>query len=290
MENSAYDRQQRLDKAMALEGEGRTNEAIAVYESIIAQSPGWSVPYYNLGLIYKYSCQWQQSYDCNKKAAELAPDDEAAWWNLGIAATALLDWKTARQAWNHFGLNLEETEEELNMDLGRTPIRVSVEDEPEVVWATRICPARAVIESVPFGESGRRYQDIVLNDGAPAGYRVVDGHEYPVFNELQLIQASAYKTYTVTVDTFDQELVDHLAELCGWLGIGFEDWTTVRILCKQCSEGTPHEHHDHDLAHEAGGNRIIGLAATGQQQVEELLKKWKERTGVGYSTILLGLE
>lgn len=217
MENSTYDRQQQLGKAMALSDEGRTVEAIKLYEGIIAQSPDWSVPYYNLGLIYKYSCQWQQSYDCNKQAAALNPEDEAAWWNLGIAATALLDWKTARQAWNHFGLNLEETEEELQMDLGRTPVRVDVDGEAEVVWATRICPARAVIENIPFGESGRRYQDIVLNDGAPVGYRVVDGYEYPVFNELQLIQASGYKTYSVTVHTAVQDDIDHLAELSGWL-------------------------------------------------------------------------
>ena len=33
------------------------------------------------------------------RAARLDPEDEAAWWNTGIAATAPGDWAAARRAW-----------------------------------------------------------------------------------------------------------------------------------------------------------------------------------------------
>jgi hypothetical protein len=36
----------------------------------------------------------------------LAPDDEAAAWNLAIAATALRDWTIARAVWNSLGLHV----------------------------------------------------------------------------------------------------------------------------------------------------------------------------------------
>ena len=39
-------------------------------------------------------------------AAKLDPADEAAWWNTGIAATALGEWATARLAWQAFGIEL----------------------------------------------------------------------------------------------------------------------------------------------------------------------------------------
>jgi hypothetical protein len=54
------------------------------------------VPYFNLGLHAKYLRRWEDSFRCNRRATQLDDQDDGAWWNLGIAATALGDWSTIR--------------------------------------------------------------------------------------------------------------------------------------------------------------------------------------------------
>lgn len=285
MENTPNPYQTLLEEAIELENNGRTVEAIELYQKIINLSPNWSSPYYNLGLIYKYQCDWRESFYYNQKAIEVDVSNEAAYWNLGIAATALNDWKTARHAWNYFNLKLDVNDDELNMNLGSTPVRLSTNSE--VIWARRIDPARTIIESVPLPESKRRYNDLLLNDGAPVGYRLSNGVEYPVFNELQVLKESSFKTFSVVVETDNQSIVDQLGQICDREGIGFEDWTTVRILCKQCSEGTPHEQHDHDNKDSSDPIRTFGLAAIDKNSVEEILKEWSILTAITYSDIAL---
>ena len=41
----------------------------------------------------------------NAQAVLLHPEDQASWWNLGIAATALRDWPEARRAWAGCGIS-----------------------------------------------------------------------------------------------------------------------------------------------------------------------------------------
>ena len=59
---------------------------------------------------------------------------------------------------------------------------------------------RAGGESVPLSDSGFRWGDIILNDGAPAGYRKLGEIEVAVFNCLALLQSSLYSTYIAMVD------------------------------------------------------------------------------------------
>ena len=77
------------ERGLALQDAGDTSGAEAAYRAALALAPQWSVPHYNLGLIAKYDGRWRESFDFNRRAAELAPDDQGAWWNTGIAATAL---------------------------------------------------------------------------------------------------------------------------------------------------------------------------------------------------------
>jgi tetratricopeptide (TPR) repeat protein len=287
MNNNAA--QQLLEQAIALKEQGQIEASIVVYQQVIRLEPEWSVPYYNLGLLYKYQCNWQLSYQYNQKAVRLDPGNEAAWWNLGIAATVLLDWRTARAAWNHFGLNLEVSDEELTMDLGSVPIRLNPDADGEVVWCKRIDPARAIIYNVPLPTSGHRYGDMVLNDGAPQGYRISNGVEVPVFNELQLLTKSAYKTYSITIHTERQEVIDKLEELCDNTKVEFEDWSTVRMLCKQCSEGTPHETHDHDLKIENEYEHRIGFASVSKDTIIQVLADWRAITSCERTELRLEL-
>ena len=92
------DAERLIAEGLSLEDDGDRTGAERAYRDALARSPSWSVPHYNLGLLCKYQGRWQESLAFNQQAAALAPDDEAAWWNLGIAATALGDWAEARRA------------------------------------------------------------------------------------------------------------------------------------------------------------------------------------------------
>jgi len=265
-----------LEKAIDLEEVGKLDDAIATYHKAIQADEQWSTPHYNLGLIYKYKNEWQLSFDHNKKAIVFDPENEAAWWNLGIAATALLNWRTAREAWNYFGWNLDVNDDEIRLNIGDAPIRLNPDGEAEVVWCERIDPARAIIYNIPLPSSRHRFGDMVLNDGAAVGYRTgSNGEDIPVFNELQLLTPSSYITYSVNAYINVQQDIEKLNELCESAKIEFENWSTIKFLCKQCSEGTPHESHDHDLQVEPSNEKRFGFASISMDAVLQVLKEWR---------------
>jgi tetratricopeptide (TPR) repeat protein len=220
--NSATDRE--LDRT-----------SVVLYRLAICVKPRWSAPWYNLGLQMKHDGDWLRSLRYSQRAVMLDPDDEASWWNLGIAATALHDWQEARRAWSKFGVSLQDLNGEVRMPEATACVRIDPQGCGEVVWGTRIDPARIVVRSVPLPKSRRRYQDVLLNDGARDGSRSSDGQEYPVLNELGLWKASPYSTFQVTATVPDVEAQESLVELCEESDIGLEDWSGVRILCRQCS-------------------------------------------------------
>jgi hypothetical protein len=155
------------------------------------------------------------------------------------------------------------------------PVRVNPEQNPEVVWARRIDPARAVLSSVPFPESGRRWRDVILHDGAPNGERNVDGRTYSVFDEIEVWESSNIPTLRADIhvasDDDAADLVDAFTE-AGW---GAEDWSAnTRIICRQCSEGNP-DGHDHTEI-DAGRQRMFGLAAP-LDRADLLLQAWRKR-------------
>lgn len=279
-----------LDQAIVLNNTDQTQEAVSLYKKIIKLSPEWATPYYNLGLIFKYQLDWEQSLYYNNKASNLDSSDEASWWNLGIAATALGQWHTARTAWSKCGVKIDVNSDEPDMDLGNTPIRLNPDESGEVVWGKRTDPARAIILSIPFPESGHRYGDLLLNDGAPQGYRLVNDIEYPVFNELQLITKSKYKTYSCKVHTSDSSFIEKLEQLCKDSDVEMEDWSTVKYLCKQCSEGVVHEEHDHDLQEKSENEAVIGFASFDSKRIIQALEKWRVITLCDHDDLIIELE
>jgi hypothetical protein len=264
--------QQYIDKR----GDLRKAE-IAFYKAIEA-APNWSVPWYNLGLLYKREKNWSESLRCNRKASQLDPTDEAAWWNLGIAATALGNWPEARRAWTAFGVELPPGEGEIVMRLGLTPIRLNPENNGEVVWCSRIDPARAIIRNVPLPSSGHRYGDLLLHDGAPNGYRQLHGRDVPVFDELHLLAASDYATFEVTIQVATQEALHTLIELIIQHDLAAEDWGTIRQLCHECSTGRLGPYEENQLA-DLDQPIQIGIAAPDEQLLHSLLAEWAARPG-----------
>lgn len=252
---------------------GNWEAAIELYERAAELDPKWSSPHYNLGLVYKYQSRWKESLACNRKAATLNPKDEAAWWNLGIAATALGDWKTARDAWRGFGIEIPNGKGPLDFPCGVAPIRLN-SDGPhvEVVWADRLCPARARLISIPLPESNHRWGDVVLHDGAPVGYRKYGNRELGVFNELELLESGGYGTFLVELEV--DANFEALSKLAFERGLAAEDWTTsIHRLCKACSEGRPHDQHDHDGESPSEKTHRIAIAARDGDDAIRLLKE-----------------
>src|SRR5262245_46574056 len=186
-------------RAGELQGRGELEEAIAVYQQAAAADPRWAAPLYNLGLLYKYASRWEESLDCNQQATDRDRENTAAWWNLGIAATALGRWDLARSAWRACEVPVPDGTGPLDFPCGFSPIRPHPDGDAEIVWAHRIDPARAILANIPFPESGHRWRDQVLNDGAPVGYRRYEGREVPVFNALALLVPSPFGTFVARV-------------------------------------------------------------------------------------------
>ena len=190
-----------------------------------------------------------------------------------------------RKAWKENGIELKDELGPINMNFGMTPVRLNPDLKAgEVVWATRIDPVRAKLDSIPYKESGYKYGDIVLHDGAAEGYRKVGEIEYPVFNALELFESSKFKTSIVTVLISSENDLTELEKIFSKSEHNFEDWTTnVRTLCRQCSEGASHERHDKELTAEWSSERVLGVAVAESNSVLSLFEQWQKETG---STVL----
>lgn len=231
--------------------DGRLAEAMSHFQEARALAPEWSVPAYNVGLVAKFQKDWPLSLEANWAAFRLHPDDQATQWNLSIAACALGDWEKAGEGFRAIGMRLPEGEGPWDLGLGLTPVRLDPEGSAEVVWGRRLDPCRVLVRNVPMPSCNHRYGDVVLIDGAPAGTRVWRGREYSVHNALKLLSASDYTTHEFTLEVDSEQSLSNLEATLSEHGVFMEDWTSsLRMLCKACSEGRPHESHDHELAEE----------------------------------------
>lgn len=273
------------EAGMKLSDAGDEASAIQEYLRALALDPDRPNTLYNLGLIYKYRREWQTSFEYNRRARDLRPEDEATLWNLAIAATALQDWRTARDVWLTLKIIPEIGEGPIIENFGDTPVRLNADENTdartEVVWARRLCLVRARVLNIPTGATTFRHGDVVLHDGAAVGYRLnSDGQEVPVFNVLELFEPSRFSTYEASVEVDRPEDIEALNQACDQSGIAFEHWTaSIRNLCKACSEGRPHEGHDHELKESHSWERIhrVGFAAQGEGSLTAVLKGWQDR-------------
>ena len=252
---------------------GNLRRAERLYKLASTLAPEWSVLWYNLGLLTKNSGRWEDSLRFNQRALSLNPGDEGACWNLGIAATALHDWSEARRAWKHYGIDINEDAGEVMIPAATACVRLNPRSSGEVVWGERLDPARLVILNVPLPESRHRFRDIVLNDGAENGTRAVDGVQVPVFDELAVWRPSEYSTLRVRLRVPNDEAERQLVQICAASGIGVEDWSTLRVICAECSRGSPGPH-DCKARHSEDGTRNFGLAAKDYEDAVRTLREW----------------
>ncbi len=250
--------------------------------------------WFDLGLLAKWRRDWGESARANRRALEgdVRLRENPAAWNLGVAATALDDWSTARRAWRDYGVEIPERRGPIAMVLGPIPVRLNprprypgqepllldgAEHEVEVVWARRLSPAHAVVDSVPLPDSGHAWGDVVLIDGEPVGERW-DGTQWlPVFNELERLSTSGATTWEVRVECPAPLDARALTDLAAARGLGAEDWTAgFRIVCVACSDGRPGgPGHDHTPSpQEWATARTFGMAGS-EAQVVAALETWR---------------
>lgn len=274
------------DQAMDLEHED-DDAALRLYHEALRLDPDRPETLYNIGLIHKYRSEWALSLDFNRRAVALAPDDEAANWNLAIAATALHEWRESRDTWRRLGIDVGSGDEPIQADFGRALVRLNPDDSGEVVWGRRVCPVRLRIENVPLPGSGYRCGDLVLHDGASTGRRTSGGREYMVFNALMLHRPSPLTTFTLEAEVATPQDLEALMSALETAGFDGEDWTSsVHTLCKACSEGRPHEHHDEAGEEEAWQpERSLGVAALAEGPLMATLQAW-EHASAGRCRVL----
>ncbi|MEV5382547.1 tetratricopeptide repeat protein [Streptomyces sp. NPDC052721] len=255
--------------------------AAGLFERVLAHYPDTSksaVWWYDAALAHKFLRNWGKAYELGREAAARAPRGEGdpAYWNLGIAATIQRDWATARDAWEGFGIQLPPGEGEINGRFGPACVRLDTGGEREVVWIDRLCPTRGRVMNVPV-TGGRRFGEIVVHDGEPKGHRIIEGREYPVFEELLLFQASDLTTLTATVNAGEVADLDALIELFDRHGYGAEPASGFEVLCACCSEGT----HEQERKDHAGAQRVSFAAP--EEEARRLLDQWAAQTPIGRS-------
>lgn len=273
-DNQSRDRAAELhEQAMMLDD---ADAALALYREALAMDAQRPETHYNMGLIHKYRGEWQSSLDHNRLAVSMSPDDEAALWNLAIAGTALRQWSLVRDTWRQLGIRgIEPGDTPIELDFGMTPVRLNPETAGEVVWARRIDPVRARIENVPYPESGFRHGDVVLHDGAEVGQRTSGGQTYSVFNVLALFEPSERGTWVAELEAEDGQDAERAADRISEAGGYAEVWTrNVRVLCRQCSEGIPHEHHQQDEPANHDAVFRVGISAQEGEVIEPALRAW----------------
>ena len=251
----------------------------------VADSERAPALWFDAALAYKFLRDWPRAYELGRTAAEFAQRGEGdpAFWNLGIAATELREWDVARDAWLGYGVPLKSIDGEVREDFGMTPIRLDPDGRAEVVWAQRICPTRAVIRSIPM-HADRGFGDVILHDGAPNGYRTVNGSKFSVFDEISVWQPSGIQTWTVRVDA-DAAGASDLVELFARHELGAEPASSMNTICQCCSSGDVEQREP--TAQPADGH-VYWLAAP-EETMFSLLHVWQSQDTAGrtYSDVTM---
>lgn len=250
----------------------------ACYEEFLAAFPDTPISpelWFDAALANKFLRNWPKAYELGRQAVLRAGDPQGnpAWWNLGIAATMVGDWGTAREAWTGYGVPLSPGEGEIEDGFGSALVRLDPEGEAEVVWVRRICPTRARVLSVPYGH--RRFGEIVVHDGAPTGERQVEDHSFPVFDELALWQGSETATWRAQVTAPAGPDMSALAEAFDDRGLAMEPVDSLTFHCVCCSRGSLAS----GLSGLSGltvlsGARDVLLASPDEQTATDILSSW----------------
>lgn len=255
---------------------GDVYNAVKVGRRLARLMPDWSAPFAYLGGIYKSRKEWKPVLHYCNKALDHNPLDDTVWNNLALAATALQEWDTARRAWNQLGFSFKDSEETLELDLGMVPARLNPKTKPEVIEARRIDPARAYIESIPQPSSERRYKDLILLDTQPQGSYFLNGKNLKVYEELQVLKSSSFKSFAVILHTSSLKDIGTLAALCLQKDLGFDNWSNaVRFLQPGLHQKISDYFEPSIFGNLQRDEFLVAIASRQPKEVVAVLKDWE---------------
>ncbi|MCB0519640.1 MAG: hypothetical protein H6577_08295 [Lewinellaceae bacterium] len=255
---------------------GDVYNAVKLCKRLARLAPDWSAPFAYLSWVYKLRREWKPAYHYCLRAVEINPFDERTWETLAIAATALAEWETARQAWNQLGYEFKKSDEALHLDLGLVPVCLNPASRPEIIEAHRIDPVRASIESIPQPSSDRRYKDLILIDSKAESHFFQHGKRLPVHHELQLLKQSTWRTYAVLLETDTTHDVQTLAQLCEEASLGFDNWSNASRFLGPGLHPKVTEYFDYTIFDNLERDSfLVALAARQEKEIIAVLKSWE---------------
>ena len=196
----------------------------------------------------------------------------------GIAATALGLWPEARRCWAQCGITDPGGDDPPDYRFGRIPVRLDPAGDGEVVWGTRLDPARVRLTNIPLPSSDFRFGDIVLTDGAVEGERRVGDRRYPVFNVLQRLVPTTIATFVIELASVDEAALTALENIADEMEVR-ENWgTSTRILCRECSFGRIHAHDGTETSGPAHPH--CGLVAPNRDVAKAIIDRWMETSSM----------
>jgi tetratricopeptide (TPR) repeat protein len=276
MHSHGEDAERLFREAEAYHREGDVYNAVKLYKKVIRLASGWNRPYTQLGSLYKDRADWKTCLHYTHIGLQLDPEDRDAWMNLALASTARKKWRSARQAWNRLGYDFRETDQATDFEMGVVALILNPGTQPEVVWARRLDPARAVVLSIPQPGSGHRFRDIVLFDPGTEGAQAAGAKQWPAYRELQVLKSSPFKTFSVVLPDVSRSQVDTLARLCSQERVGFDNWSAATHLYLPPAFREKPEFHLHPFPQEDEQARtLVALAAKKQGAVEKVLRNWE---------------
>lgn len=255
---------------------GDVYNAVKLCKHLAKLAPDWSAPFAFLSRLYRSRQEWKPTLHYCMRAVEHNPFDENLWETLGLAATVEGDWETARYAWNQLGFHFKKSDEALHLDLGLAPVRLNPFTQPEIVAVRRIDPVRARIESIPQPASGRRYQDLILIENKSHHQLFYQNRKMAVYDELQLLKPSPWRTFAVMLQTGLQKDADTLANLCLEAGIGFDNWSNASRFFQPNLHEKVSEYFDQSIFGKLEReNLLVAIAARDKKTVTAILQNWE---------------
>ena len=255
------------EKALQYEAARDHYNAVKLYKRIVKEARYWAPPLARLGEVYKYRQEWKPALYYHKKAVSLDVGNQTAWWNIGIAATALKRGRLARNVWAKFGFSTDEP------NLSPVSVRFYSQGQFEILWVSRLGPARGFVRNIPHPGSGRRYGDIVLIDNVVQGHHTSDSYRLPVYEELGLLKISHYRTFSCVLQSASPQDIKILQQLCRDENLGFEVWANASYAFASSYFGDTPEYYFHTF--EPQSELLVAVAAPRHEAAREVLDSWK---------------
>ena len=252
---------------------GDVYHTVKLCKRAIKLDPDYAPPYRLLGRVYHERQEWKPCLHYYQRYVALRPRARDAWPYIGLAATALRQWRTARTAWNHLGHDLPLTARPPQLAPEIVGVRCKHRGQREILWARRLDPVRAELLSLPQLPTSLNYGDTVLFDLDKVGERMLPGGRVPVHPFLEQTDTRFYRTHRVRLYTESAAPIERLQELCRAANLGFDNWSaaTRQITGKGLTEYYGREllqATEHILP-------LVGIATRRPEQLEEVLEAWR---------------